>query len=99
LVPTIKFACSKNIMGEFALSTNHLVFATAAGTLLFLMNFVIIFITTPFTEWWEYAAIGAFALVYIVFIFMAITEKTKPLRNITKEELEDHEYERLTVIE
>ena len=70
-------------MGEFALSKCHLIFATAFGTLLFLMNFVIIFITTPFTEAWEYILIGLFGIVYVVFIVLAIYEPTTPLKKIT----------------
>lgn len=43
LIPLIKFAGNKKVMGEFAISKNLVTFASTFGVLLFLMNFAIMF--------------------------------------------------------
>ena len=35
--------------------------------------------------------------VYCTFVVLAIVEPTRPLKTITKQELEDHEYERVEI--
>ena len=82
LVPTIKFACSHDILGEFALSKRHLYFASFMGVLLFVFNFVPIFMDGGIAVW-EYIFIGVLALIYVCMIFMAIWEPTQPLKKIT----------------
>jgi hypothetical protein len=97
LVPTIKFASSELIMGEFAMSRCSTIFATFCGVCLFLMNFVIVFVQKGETDWWVYLIIGIISIVYVTLIVLAIIVPVKPLKPISKEELEDHEYERVAV--
>lgn len=63
------------------------------------MNFVIILNQGNFTSWLEYGGIALFGVIYIALIMMAICEPTKPLKAISKEELEDHEYDRIEILE
>ena len=62
------------------------------GTLLFLLNFFIIFDGSDL-PWFVYLVIGIVACVYIALIFKAIREPVGPLTKMTKEELNDHEYD------
>jgi NRAMP (natural resistance-associated macrophage protein)-like metal ion transporter len=52
IVPTIKFASSPLIMGEFAMSKASVIFASLFGIALFLMNFVILFVGGGITHVW-----------------------------------------------
>ena len=97
LVPLLKFVGSEKIMGQFAVSKGQIWFASTFGTFLFLMNFVIIFLDATFDQWWKWALVVLFTVVYIAFIMIAILEPIKPLRKQTKAEMEDHEFDRIIV--
>ena len=97
LVPLIKFASSKHIMGQFAISKTSTYFASGFGVVLFLMNFVIIFYESDLTQVWIILVIVVLSVIYISFIVVVILEPTKPLKRITKEELEDHEFDRVVI--
>jgi len=83
-------------MGEFKLSTFWTGFAVLFGLMLFLMNFSILFLNTKFTEYILMPVISI-SFVYLMFIVVVIVEPTTPLKKITKEELEDHEYKRVII--
>lgn len=97
LVPLIKFASSEKVMGVFAVSTCSTWFATILGVMLFLFNFVVVFMSIEEIVWWQIVAILLFGLVYLALIAMAIKEPSKNLKPMTEEELNDHEYETLIV--
>jgi len=48
-------------------------------------------------SWEQYAALIAPSLFYLAMITMAMWESTKPLKKMTKEEIEDHEYNRVII--
>ena len=43
--------------------------------------------------------ISVIAIVYICLISLAIFEPTKPLKEISQQEMEDHEYDRIAIEE
>ena len=53
------------------------------------MNFAILTSGENFDSYWS---IGFFAITYVILLAMAILEPTKPLRIISNQETEDHEY-------
>ena len=63
------------------------------------MNFVIIFMEAQFTDWRPVAVVVLISIIYIAFIVQSIMEPLTPLKKMTKEELEDHEYERIIIDE
>ena len=96
LIPVIKFVGDKKIMGDFAVSKGQIIFSTFFGVFLFLMNFVVVF--TDFTWDWEHIVPTALlTVIYLVLIAVTIFEPTTDLKEMTKEEIEDHEYERVDV--
>ena len=97
LVPTIKFASSPNIMKEFAIPKWQWLPASAFGTGLFLMNFVLIFQKDASFQFIHYVLIVTASLFYFFVIIKAITEPTTPLKQITQEEMENHEYDQIEV--
>ena len=97
LIPTIKFASSPLIMGEFAISRCSTIFASCLGVALFLMNFVIIFTSEDEIQWWAILLIAVGSFIYLVLITLAIREPIKRLQDISILELNDHEYERINV--
>ena len=97
LVPLIKFVGSKDIMGDFAISRPQVAFASGFGFLLFIMNFVEIYNNAKVVSVWIMLLIIIASLIYISFIIIAIREPLSPLRKMTKEEIEDHEYDRVEV--
>lgn len=99
LIPTIKFASSRDVMGDFAVSRFQYLFATFFGTCLFTMNFVILYIENRLSTPLHYAAAGLLTIVYCTFVVFAIVEPTRPLKTITQQEIEDHEYERVEIPE
>ena len=80
-------------MGDFALSKCHIGFASAAGALPFASNIAQLFstLTLPIIP------VVIVTIIYLTLIITAICEPLSPLKRITKEEMEDHEYERVTV--
>jgi len=83
LIPTIKFAASQKILGEFAMSKCQVYFASTFGFLLFIMNFVIVFSQSEFSAWWQVVVVVVFVLLYLGFIALAIYEPLTPLKRIT----------------
>jgi len=83
LVPTIKFACDKKIMGDFAIPLWQTIFATILGLGLFFMNFVLIFEDGIFSHWYEYVAVSLFVILYMTLIGIAIFTPTKKLKPLT----------------
>ncbi len=63
------------------------------------MNFVIILSDSDglFDNWTLLCAIIIGSTIYIGFIISAIMEPVSTLKKMTKEEMEDHEYERINV--
>ena len=86
-------------MGDFAISKTETIFATLFGVGLWLMNFAVMAFTAELTDWYQYVAIAFFGSLYLFFILSAIIEPTSKLIPIKQEELEDHEYERITIID
>ena len=99
LVPLIKFVSSEKIMGEFVVPKYQIAFASAFGFLLFIMNFVMIFSTsaTILKNPIILVSIIVVSTVYIGLIITVIFEQIKPLRKLTQKEMEDHEYDRISV--
>ena len=98
LIPTLKFVSDTNILGQFALPKWQLYFASFMGVGLFMGNFAILFDGDTYS-WYAYVIISFVTLIYAIFIYLVIREPVKPLNMITTEELEDHEYERLEIVE
>ena len=84
-------------MKEFAIGRGTVIFASIFGVLLFLMNFVLLFVGSKIDNWWTILIIVVITIIYLYLIFRAIFEKTKPLPEITHEELEEAEYDRVDV--
>ena len=97
LVPTIKFASSPDIMKEFAIPRWQWLPASAFGTGLFLMNFVLIFQKDTDFQWYHHVMIVVASLFYFFVIVKAILEPTTPLSPITQEDLDNHEYDQIEV--
>lgn len=85
-------------MGDFAISKTESIFATLFGIGLWLMNFAVMGIS-EITAWYQYVIIAVFGCLYLFFIISAIIEPTSKLIPIKQEELEDHEYKRITIID
>mmetsp|Transcript_35198 Transcript_35198/g.53941 ORF Transcript_35198/g.53941 Transcript_35198/m.53941 type:complete len:100 (-) Transcript_35198:22-321(-) len=83
-------------MGTHKLSQFWMVFATMVGVMLFLLNFSILFSNTTFTRYIA-LPVAFISFVYVMFIVVVILEPVKPLKEITKEEIEDHEYKRVII--
>lgn len=100
IVPLIKFVGSEKIMGEFVVPKKQIMFAATFGTLLFSMNFVVIF-----TQYGEFlrnnpvllVLVVATSVVYLTLIYIAIKEPVSQLKQQTKEEIENQEYDRVLV--
>jgi hypothetical protein len=86
-------------MGDFAISKTEATFATLFGIGLWLMNFAVMGFASEITAWYQYVIIAVFGSLYIFFIYSAIIEPTSKLIPIKQEELEDHEYKRITIID
>ena len=97
LVPCIKFAASKDILGDFAIGKCQFYFGTILGIGLFMMNFILLFDGNKFNHWYEYLIVGLVTLGYLILIGLACFFPTSPLKPISKEDLEDHEYDRIDV--
>ena len=91
LVPLIKFVSDRQILGPFTLPPWQKWFSTIFGCSLFLMNFIII-LDGDILPWYIYVLIAIMTCIYGVLIFKAIREPVGPLKIITEEEMEDHEY-------
>ena len=66
------------------------------GVALFLMNFAIL-ADGPDLKWFEFVIIGVISIIYLALIGYAIYYPTSPLKPISKEDIEDHEYNRIEV--
>jgi len=86
LIPLIKFVGSKDIMGDFAMSKNHVRFASIFGFLLFVMNFVELAHNETVQESpvWAKIIIVILAIIYVMFILTAIKEPLSPLKELSK---------------
>lgn len=89
-------------MGQFALPKKYILTAGGFGFLLFSMNFVILF--SEFGETLKanpliFVGVLAGSLIYLGFIIKVITEPVTQLKQMSKEEMDDHEYERINVSE
>lgn len=60
------------------------------------MNFIII-LDGDILPWYVYVLIGIMSCIYGVLIFKAIREPVGPLKIITEEEMEDHEYKQIEI--
>mmetsp|Transcript_2304 Transcript_2304/g.3942 ORF Transcript_2304/g.3942 Transcript_2304/m.3942 type:complete len:208 (-) Transcript_2304:123-746(-) len=99
LIPLIKFGASEKIMGQFKMSRLSTVFASIFGVVLFLMNFVIIYMGSDGFSLTAMSIIGVVSVVYVIFNIIVIVEPIKKLKKISKEELEDKEFKRVSVID
>lgn len=100
LIPLIKFVGNRKVMGPtFVLPRGQIIFGTIFGTFLFVLNFVVIFQDpgSTFDTWWKIALIVIGSLLYVTLIGICIMEPVQILKKLTKEELEDHGYEKLIV--
>ena len=88
LIPLIKFAGSKKIMGEFAISKWQVAFATLVGTCLFMMNFIVIFQDFEWT-WMNTMLTIAITIIYLTLIATVIFEPDQYLQKMTIEEQQD----------
>jgi len=99
LAPLIKFCYSSEIIDEFVISQCQFVCATAFGALLYFTNFFVVFTSVTLNVWWHWVLLIIGSLIYIGLILIIIIEPIKPLRKMTKAEINDHEYEQLIVEE
>lgn len=97
LVPLIKFVSSPEIMNSFAISRVQVIISTTLGLMLFSMNFVTIFIDSSLDKWWQFFIIGLVGVFYVMFLANAVMEPVSTLKQQSREELEDHEYEKINV--
>lgn len=94
MIPLIKFVSNEKIMGQFAVSKYNTYFATCFGIFLFSLNFRVVFFDLKENiSWWQ----PLLLIVYLVFIVKVISEPVRDLEEMSMEELEDHEYNRLEV--
>ena len=96
LIPLIKFASQEKIMGQFRMSKATTLFATGFGIFLFLMNFVLLFGDNDFSIL-AIVIIIIVSVVYVSFCVTVILEPISPLKKMTKEEYEDHEFDRVII--
>mmetsp|Transcript_2305 Transcript_2305/g.3946 ORF Transcript_2305/g.3946 Transcript_2305/m.3946 type:complete len:290 (-) Transcript_2305:169-1038(-) len=96
LVPLVKFASSPLIMNQFQISSRQTIFASGFGSLLFLLNFFIIFSESELSGF-QTLLVVLVSLLYISFIVVVIMEPIKPLKPISLKELEDHEFDRVEI--
>jgi Mn2+/Fe2+ NRAMP family transporter len=89
----------KKIMKEFTLPKWQVYFASAIGIFLFFLNFYVIFegFGSIFEEFWSCLLIVTTLALYLAFIIMTIRSPVKPLKQLTKEELADHDYEKILI--
>lgn len=98
LVPLLKFIGNEKIMGDFAITGWPWYFATFFGLVLFSFNFVVLFTDiSGDLEWWKYLLVGLGVIVYLAFLIKAMCEPVSDLAPLTKEEEQDHEYERIVI--
>lgn len=83
-------------MGVFAINKYNAIFAIFFGTFLFGLNFRVVFTELEDNiNWWH----ALLFLIYIALIIKVVIEPVGELKEMTPEELDDHEYEKLDVKE
>lgn len=98
LVPLLKFIGHDKVMGDFAIKGWAWYFASLFGVCLFSFNFVVLFTDVPGNlPWWNYLLIGIAVILYMGFLMKAMCEPVGDLKPITKEEEDDHEYDRILI--
>ena len=97
LFPLIKFCYSKEIIQEFAISDFQLMFAGFFAVTLYFMNFYVVFTSVPLDQWWVVVLLVLGSIWYIWIVVVIIKEPIKPLKQRTKEQME--EYDQINVIE
>ena len=98
LVPLLKFIGHDKVMGDFAVKGCAWYFATAFGFVLFSFNFVVLFTDiSKDAPWWNYLLIAIALILYMGFLMKAMCEPVGDLKPMTKEEEEDHDYDRILV--
>lgn len=83
-------------MGPFALPKWQIVIASIFGVLLFFMNFFIL-LQGENIEWYLILILVIVSLIYVYMIIKAIIEPSSELLKMTKEEMDDHEYDQVKV--
>ena len=63
------------------------------------MNFTIILKEFSFDSWPKVVLMSLGLVTYIYFILSAILEPIKPLRQLSEEELNDHEFKKIIICE
>lgn len=99
LIPLIKFVGNKKVMATFALPKGQIIFASIFGVFLFTLNFFVVFqdAATVFDSWWKIALVSTVSLLYLTMIGICIMEPVQLLKKLTKEEINDHEYEKIII--
>ena len=97
LIPMIKFVGCPKIMGSFALPRWQIIAASIFGFGLFCMNITIIVKESSFDSWGKIISMAIGISVYVYFLLTAILEPTKPLRELTEEELNNYDGDKIVV--
>ena len=98
MVPVLKFIGNPLIMKEFSINGFPFLFAAFFGIGLFSMNFALIFLDdTSGVEWYSWLIIAVLIIAYVLILYKLIREPISELIPLTKEEIEDHEYEQIVV--
>ena len=84
-------------MAEFTLTGFPLLFAVVFGIALFSMNFSLLFVDGTDLDFWQWLLIGISILIYFWVLYKTIREPISDLVPLTREELEDHEYDRIVI--
>ena len=97
LIPLLKFVGASDILGDFALPKWSYWFAVVFGFCLYVMNFVLLFEDTSHWTWATWVVVIIACILYMALQVKAIMEPVSPLVALTKEEMEDHEYEQVLI--
>ena len=76
-----------------------MIFATFFGIFLFLMNFIILFMNNSFDDTVFNIVVCLLCMIYLSLIAKTILEPTTFLKKLSKEQLEDHEYQKIIIDE
>ena len=92
LIPLLKFVGSPKIMGDFAIPSKPLWFATIFGVALYSMNFVLLFEGSESWSWYIWVLVILICVCYIGLQVKAIREPVNMLAELPAEEIDEHEY-------
>jgi hypothetical protein len=79
LIPLLKFVGSKKVMGDFALEGGQLWFAIVFGTVMYVLNFCVLFINAGS---WEFAQWLLVLITTAVYIYLQVVAIREPITDL-----------------